>query len=254
MTIPIPTDPCAEADQRWQRIHPSRIIPRRHPCLAQMDVRTSQCLWEDLPQVVQRILQLRIDRWPRHMDLACAPETLEVVFKQALQPRLLTRCVGRVLVSVHQRVNFPMKLPHRLTLRLRRVSRQHRLHPHLAQHRQHLLLRQSHGDDVLQIVGPQPLLRLRTRLLFPQSPHLRGHPLLRHIQELKRNRVCLPQRPTMPCLQLFLATQPRQLCRQLRLPHPPQHSRKRLHQEVQFIFEQAKPVFAERGWRRHGGQ
>ena len=252
MTIAVPADPGAEPDQGRQRIHPGRIESRRDPRFPQVQMGPAQGLGEDFAQVMQRILQLGLDGGPGDVDFPRPPQVFQMRFQLAFQPGLLPRGVDGIFMPIHQRIDLAMQLPHRFALGLRGVGRQHRFYLHIAQHRQQLRLGQPQFAQLLQIIRPQPLLRRSPLLFLPQAAHLRGHPFLHHVQQLKGNGIRLPQRPVGRGRPLRRVPQPWQLLRQFRLPQPPQHRREGFHQESEFNIKELESEGAQgNGGRRH---
>ena len=245
MAVAVTADPAPKPDQGRQRIRLLGIKTRSLPGLAQMDVRTRQRLGEHLAQVVHGVLQLGINGGPRHMNLAGAPQVLDLRLQLPFDAHLLTRRVGRVVMAVHQAVDLQVPLAHGLALSLGGVRCQHRLHPHIAQHGKQVLLGDTQLAHPCEVVSPQALLSLGTGILFTQPPHLRRRPLFHDVQHLERNREGLPQRTVGLVLRLQCLAHPGQTVRQGRFAHAPQHDGKGFHQVSQIVFEHAKAVFAQ---------
>ena len=182
MPVPIPADPSPEPHQRRQSLNLPTLKTSRLPRLPQMNVRPRHRLRKHFPQIMQRILQLRLDRRPRHMNLPCPPQALQLGLQHPPHPLLLPRREHRMVHPVQQLINLPVPLPHRLPLRLRRMRRQHRLHRHLPQNTDNLLPTQPSTPHRRNLIRPQPSLRRRPQLLLALPPHIRRRPLLHYVQ------------------------------------------------------------------------
>ncbi len=113
VAVTVAADPGAETDEGRQIIERPRIEAGRFPGFAQMGVRPGQSLGKHLAQVMQRVVEFRLDAGSRHVNLTGAPEAFELDLNLAREPGLLARRAVRVLVSVQQCCRSPDGVPGR---------------------------------------------------------------------------------------------------------------------------------------------